>query len=136
MVASKFTSDIYYANSRYAKVGGIPLQELNKLELSFLFLIDFDLHISLKDLQEYANQLLNYATTLIPNFETPVLEPTSISSSYSTTTTSSSTLSPPSSGPVLPLTPPYHPKSYKKKYHPYQKPTLQKKKLGLVSPKV
>lgn len=63
-MASKFTSDIFYANSRYAKVGGIPLRELNQLELEFLFLIDFQLHIKLEDLQDYADQLLLHAMTL------------------------------------------------------------------------
>ncbi|KAI0722026.1 cyclin-domain-containing protein, partial [Cerioporus squamosus] len=32
-VASKFFSDVFYTNSRYAKVGGLPLTELNQLEL-------------------------------------------------------------------------------------------------------
>ncbi|KAI8380176.1 cyclin PHO80-like protein, partial [Blakeslea trispora] len=53
VVASKFTSDIFYANTRYAKVGGLPLLELNQLELEFLFLIDFQLHVQLEDLQAY-----------------------------------------------------------------------------------
>ncbi|SAM02574.1 hypothetical protein [Absidia glauca] len=61
VVASKFTSDVYYPNSRYAKVGGLPLLELNQLELEFLFLCEFQLHVPLEDLQEYGNQLLNHA---------------------------------------------------------------------------
>lgn len=156
VVASKFTSDIYYANSRYAKVGGIPLQELNQLELKFLFLIDFELHITLKDLQDYANQLLNYAMTSIRDFDILAIHPqTNISntvqaapSSFPTSTacySSSSFVSPSNTmkSKVLPLTPPYHHppsssiKSYKQKYHPYQTPNLHRKQvLGLVSPKV
>ncbi|KAJ3503621.1 hypothetical protein NLJ89_g8350 [Agrocybe chaxingu] len=42
-VASKFFSDVFYTNSRYAKVGGLPLPELNQLELQFLLLNDFRL---------------------------------------------------------------------------------------------
>ncbi|KAK1770192.1 cyclin-domain-containing protein [Phialemonium atrogriseum] len=38
--ASKFFSDVFYTNSRYAKVGGLPLGELNHLELQFLLLND------------------------------------------------------------------------------------------------
>ncbi|CAM0140204.1 unnamed protein product [Umbelopsis sp. WA50703] len=58
-VASKFVSDVFYANARYAKVGGLPLAELNRLELEFLFLCNFDLYVRLEDLQEYADQLLS-----------------------------------------------------------------------------
>ncbi|KAI8099602.1 cyclin-domain-containing protein [Halteromyces radiatus] len=63
VVASKFTSDVYYPNSRYAKVGGLPLLELNQLELEFLFLCDFQLHVPLEDLQDYGNQLLYHAVS-------------------------------------------------------------------------
>jgi len=58
-VASKFFSDIFYTNSRYAKVGGLPLQELNALELQFLLLNGFDLTVSNSDLQVYADYLVN-----------------------------------------------------------------------------
>lgn len=59
-VASKFFSDIFYKNSRYAKVGGLPVEELNHLELQFLLLIDFNLMISLEELQRYADLLLRF----------------------------------------------------------------------------
>lgn len=74
-VASKFFSDVFYTNSRYAKVrpflllsralltiweqvGGLPLNELNQLELQFLLLNDFRLVIPLDELQRYADQLI------------------------------------------------------------------------------
>ncbi|ORX46575.1 cyclin-domain-containing protein [Hesseltinella vesiculosa] len=72
VVASKFTSDVYYPNSRYAKVGGLPLLELNQLELEFLFLCDFQLHISVEDLQEYGNQLLKHAMSKETTFSLAV----------------------------------------------------------------
>ncbi|KAI9255782.1 cyclin PHO80-like protein, partial [Phascolomyces articulosus] len=53
VVASKFTSDVFYTNARYAKVGGLPLLELNKLEMEFLFLCNFNLHVRLEAMQEY-----------------------------------------------------------------------------------
>ncbi|KAH9853955.1 cyclin-domain-containing protein [Lenzites betulinus] len=56
-VASKFFSDVFYTNSRYAKVGGLPLTELNQLELQFLLLNDFHLMISQDDIQFYASKL-------------------------------------------------------------------------------
>ncbi|GAA5838099.1 hypothetical protein JCM11251_004706 [Rhodosporidiobolus azoricus] len=59
-VASKFFSDVFYTNSRYAKVGGLPLHELNQLELQFLLLNDFRLKIPTDELQRYADQLILY----------------------------------------------------------------------------
>ena len=35
--AAKFWDDEFYTNNYYARVGGVPLGELNKLELDFLF---------------------------------------------------------------------------------------------------
>ncbi|KAG2147958.1 cyclin-domain-containing protein, partial [Suillus clintonianus] len=52
-VASKFFSDVFYTNSRYAKVGGLPQAELNQLELQFLLLNDFRLVISPEEMQRY-----------------------------------------------------------------------------------
>lgn len=77
-VASKFFSDVFYTNSRYAKVrfclplvkslltlmyqvGGLPLGELNQLELEFLLLIDFRLGISSDEMEHYARQLAQYS---------------------------------------------------------------------------
>ncbi|KIM42818.1 hypothetical protein M413DRAFT_444471 [Hebeloma cylindrosporum] len=60
-VASKFFSDVFYTNSRYAKVGGLPLPELNQLELQFLLLNDFRLVISTTEMQHYAEQLIQFA---------------------------------------------------------------------------
>ncbi|KAI1785348.1 cyclin-domain-containing protein [Ganoderma leucocontextum] len=57
-VASKFFSDVFYTNSRYAKVGGLPLTELNQLELQFLLLNNFHLMISQSEMQLYASKLV------------------------------------------------------------------------------
>ncbi|KAF8841283.1 cyclin-domain-containing protein [Paxillus ammoniavirescens] len=60
-VASKFFSDVFYTNSRYAKVGGLPQAELNQLELQFLLLNDFRLVISPEEMQRYAEQLILFS---------------------------------------------------------------------------
>ncbi|EFI27629.1 hypothetical protein CC1G_14555 [Coprinopsis cinerea okayama7 len=60
-VASKFFSDVFYTNGRYAKVGGLPLHELNQLELQFLLLNDFRLVISGAEMQRYAEQLILFS---------------------------------------------------------------------------
>lgn len=57
-VASKFLSDIFYTNSRYAKVGGLPLNEFNQLELQMLMLLDFRLDAPAQYIMKYANALL------------------------------------------------------------------------------
>ncbi|KAK7696569.1 hypothetical protein QCA50_001227 [Cerrena zonata] len=62
-VASKFFSDVFYTNSRYAKVGGLPQAELNQLELQFLLLNDFRLLISTDEMQSYAEQLIRFSQT-------------------------------------------------------------------------
>lgn len=59
-VSSKFFSDIFYKNLRYAKVGGLPLDELDYLELQFLLLLDFKLMISVEDMQNYGDLLLKF----------------------------------------------------------------------------
>ncbi|CAO3650458.1 unnamed protein product [Cunninghamella echinulata] len=59
VVATKSTSDIYYRNSRYAKVGGISIEELFRLEFELLELCDYSIHVPLDELQNYANQLWN-----------------------------------------------------------------------------
>ncbi|ORZ00563.1 cyclin-domain-containing protein, partial [Syncephalastrum racemosum] len=53
MVSSKFFSDVFYTNTRYAKVGGLPVSELNSLELEFLFLNGFNLSVPISELQRY-----------------------------------------------------------------------------------
>ncbi|KAI1818357.1 cyclin-domain-containing protein [Poronia punctata] len=58
--ASKFFSDVFYTNSRYAKVGGLPLGELNHLELQFLLLNDFKLCVPVEDLEAYATMLVEF----------------------------------------------------------------------------
>ncbi|ORY66588.1 cyclin-domain-containing protein [Pseudomassariella vexata] len=58
--ASKFFSDVFYTNSRYAKVGGLPLAELNHLELQFLLLNDFRLSVAVEDLEAYATMLVEF----------------------------------------------------------------------------
>ncbi|KAI9007446.1 cyclin-domain-containing protein, partial [Phycomyces nitens] len=58
MVSSKFFSDVFYTNTRYAKVGGLPVAELNSLELEFLHLNHYSLFIHIDELQQYGNRVL------------------------------------------------------------------------------
>ncbi|KAI8987626.1 cyclin-domain-containing protein [Mycotypha africana] len=58
MVSSKFFSDVFYTNTRYAKVGGLPVNELNSLEIEFLKLNGYNLTVPISELQKYGDQLL------------------------------------------------------------------------------
>jgi hypothetical protein len=58
-VSAKFNSDIFFLNSHYAKVGGLPINELNSLEMEFLMLNNYDLHVSVEELQYTGDCLLN-----------------------------------------------------------------------------
>ncbi|KAJ2374626.1 cyclin-like protein interacting with PHO85 [Coemansia sp. RSA 2607] len=58
IVAHKFNSDVFFSNARYAKVGGIPLGEMNQLELELLFLVKFDLKIDCEELQRIGNWVI------------------------------------------------------------------------------
>lgn len=59
-VSSKFFSDVFYKNTRYARVGGLPLDELNHIEIQFLLLTDFKLMVQPDELQRYADLLLKF----------------------------------------------------------------------------
>ncbi len=45
LLAIKFNDDVYYTNLYYAQVGGVVLEELNRLEAEMLGLLSFDIHV-------------------------------------------------------------------------------------------
>jgi len=47
-------------NRRELQVGGLPLAELNHLELQFLLLNDFRLAVPVEDLEAYATMLVEF----------------------------------------------------------------------------
>jgi hypothetical protein len=58
ILANKFYEDRLYTNAYYAKVGGIPISELNALEHLFLRYIEFQLTIDLDEYGTYKSSLL------------------------------------------------------------------------------
>ncbi|KAJ1678747.1 cyclin-like protein interacting with PHO85, partial [Spiromyces aspiralis] len=58
-IASKWFSDVFFTNTRYAKVGGLHVTELNVLEIQFLSLIDFNAAIPIAELQEIGSLILH-----------------------------------------------------------------------------
>ena len=59
MEAAKFQDDIHYNNKTYAIMGGITIQELNKLETHFLFSLQFDLNIKYQEVFSFSFSLFN-----------------------------------------------------------------------------
>jgi len=64
MLAAKFFDDHYFKNGFYAKVGGVPCNEMNSLEVEFLFLLNFSLHVPPETYRKYYIELCNHAQTL------------------------------------------------------------------------
>ncbi|KAL3827936.1 hypothetical protein ACJIZ3_016738 [Penstemon smallii] len=57
MVAAKFMDDAFFNNAYYARVGGLSTKELNKLEMKFLFGLDFRLHVNVHTFGKYCSFL-------------------------------------------------------------------------------
>ncbi|CAD8140805.1 unnamed protein product [Paramecium octaurelia] len=60
VTAIKFQDDDYYKNEYYAKVGGINLKEINKLEQEFLEYMNYELFIDEQQYLVYEKRLLEY----------------------------------------------------------------------------
>lgn len=71
MIAAKFIDDAFFNNAYYAKVGGVSTAELNRLEMKFLFSIDFRLHVNLSTFGRYCSQLEKEAAEG-PQIERPI----------------------------------------------------------------
>ncbi|PIN20974.1 Cyclin [Handroanthus impetiginosus] len=57
MVASKYVEDMNYRNSYFARVGGLTTKEMNRLEMEFLFLMKFKLHVNVSVYESYCCHL-------------------------------------------------------------------------------
>ena len=53
MLAAKIMDDEHYNNAFYARVGGVTNAELNRLEVEFLFMLDFDLTVTSRVFESY-----------------------------------------------------------------------------------
>ncbi len=57
ILAIKYHDDLYYNNQYYALVGGIPLGELNDLELEMLKLLRYRLYVNPIHYEQYKTKL-------------------------------------------------------------------------------
>jgi len=58
---SKCYNDVFYSNQLIAQVGGVSLEELNNIELDFLTLMNWDIHISEEEFNFYYTGFKNYS---------------------------------------------------------------------------
>jgi hypothetical protein len=63
VIAIKFNEDDYFANSFYAKVGGISNEELNSLEYEFLVICNFSMAIRQEKYDKYFSYLKSLTST-------------------------------------------------------------------------
>uniref|UniRef100_A0A1D1ZJ53 Cyclin-P3-1 n=1 Tax=Anthurium amnicola TaxID=1678845 RepID=A0A1D1ZJ53_9ARAE len=72
VVAAKFIDDAFYNNAYYAKVGGVGTLEMNRLELNFLFCLDFRLQVTVGTFDKYCLLLEKEALTDGYQIERPI----------------------------------------------------------------
>jgi len=65
VLAAKFQDDKFYSNDFYARVGGLKLQELNALELSFMKLLDWKVHTLPQEYEYYRDLVCRAATSSV-----------------------------------------------------------------------
>jgi cyclin-like protein len=61
-VAMKALEDLSYPHNRFAKVGGVSERELTRLEITFCFLVDFDLRVDAQLLKSEVESLQRSST--------------------------------------------------------------------------
>ena len=53
LVSTKYHEDKYFNNAYWAKIAGVSLYEMNRLELKVLFLLDFNLFVSSEEYAQF-----------------------------------------------------------------------------------
>jgi len=69
LTAAKFNTDRHHRNSFWAEIGGVRNEEINVLELEFLFGLQFSLVIKKEEYAKYHNELKLKAQ--LPIFSNP-----------------------------------------------------------------
>jgi len=61
LLATKFHDEDCYSNAFYAKIGGLPIEEMLRLEVKFLKMLDFNAYVGPQEYQFYQDMMLqNY----------------------------------------------------------------------------
>jgi len=67
VIAAKFQDDIHYSNAYYARVGGLPLSEVNSLETQFVEIISWKLCVGPEEYQFYHNAVCQATSDCVPS---------------------------------------------------------------------
>ena len=59
IISIKYNEDFFYSNKIYAKICGISREEINKLEIEFLKLLEFNLFVDDEIYFQYSDFILN-----------------------------------------------------------------------------
>lgn len=59
LIASKYVDDELYTNKDYARLGGIDLENMNSMELEFLFRVGFSLYIEQGEYNQLCDEIRN-----------------------------------------------------------------------------
>jgi len=80
LIAAKSFDDEFYSNGFFSQVGGVPVVELNSLEMEFLFLMQFSTFVTPEVYNKYSVGIMQAATVALPNplEETVTTSPTSV----------------------------------------------------------
>ena len=54
LVAHKCSQDICYNNQHFSGLTGVRLENINQMEIEFLYIIDYKLHVCEQELEAYA----------------------------------------------------------------------------------
>ncbi len=60
IIAIKYNEDCFYDNNYYADIAGIKLEELNKIEMTFVLMCDFQFYISDEIFEKYNLYLTSF----------------------------------------------------------------------------
>lgn len=58
IISIKLTDDDTYLNTYYARLGGVTTQEMVRIELEFLKLLNFNAHVTEDEFEKYKEDIL------------------------------------------------------------------------------
>ena len=82
VISSKFFEDKFFTNDFYAKVGGVTLPEMNKLEITLLDLLKFELFLTPEQYVLYDSALTTACARYHKTQQSPKKTTTSVSPLY------------------------------------------------------
>jgi hypothetical protein len=60
LITHKFYTDLFFCNSLFAALTNLSLQEINDIEIEFLYQIDFNLTVGKSEYEEYHEGIVTF----------------------------------------------------------------------------